>query len=134
MFVPRDQRKALFDIDVTTKFDNAYGNIHISRLAEMYLIRAESNFRLNSAIGTTPLADVNRIRNRVGLPSLLEVTLANILKERKLELAFEVFILHDAKRLQNNVGTLPFNSNKLVYPIPDREIRVNSSLVQNAGY
>ena len=134
LYEPGDQRKSLFDIDVTTKFDNAYGNIHISRLAEMYLIRAESNFRLSSAIGVTPLADVNRIRNRVGLPSLLVVTLANILKERKLELAFEGFILHDAKRLQNNVGALLYNSTKLVYPIPDRERRVNTNLVQNAGY
>ena len=129
-----DQRLSLIDVDVSTKFDNAYGNVHISRLAEMYLTRAESNFRLGSAVGATPLDDVNRIRNRVGLPSLLVVSLANILKERKLELAFEGFALHDAKRLQNNVGALPFNSTKLVYPIPDREIRVNSSLVQNAGY
>ena len=134
LYEPGDQRKSLFDIDVTTKFDNAYGNIHISRLAEMYLIRAESNFRLSSAIGVTPLADVNRIRNRAGLPSLLVVTLANILKERKLELAFEGFVLHDAKRLQNNVGALLYNSTKLVYPIPDRERRVNTNLVQNAGY
>lgn len=134
LYEPGDQRKDLFDIDVTTKFDNAYGNVHISRLAEMYLIRAEGNFRLNTTVGATPLADINRIRNRVGLPSLLTVTLANILKERKLELAFEGFALHDAKRLQNNVGSLPFNSPKLIYPIPDREIRVNSSLVQNAGY
>ena len=126
-----DQRKSLFDVDVTTKFDNAYGNVHISRLAEMYLIRAESNFRLVSVVGATPLEDVNRIRNRAGLPNLLVVTLADILKERRLELAFEGFILHDAKRLQNNVAGLPYNSLKLVYPIPDREIRVNSSLVQN---
>ena len=129
-----DQRLSLIDVDVTTKFDNAYGNVHISRLAEMYLTRAESNFRLGSAVGATALDDINKIRNRVGLPSLLVVTLANILKERRLELAFEGFALHDAKRLQNNVGALPFNSTKLIYPIPDREIRVNSSLVQNAGY
>ena len=100
----------------------------------MYLIRAESNFRLVSAVGALPTDDVNTIRNRAGLPSLLVVSLADILKERRVELAFEGFILHDAKRLQNNVGALPFSSNKLVYPIPDREIRVNSKLVQNAGY
>ena len=129
-----DQKKSLFDVDVSTKFDNAYGNVHISRLAEMYLTRAECNFRLGSSVGATPLADVNRIRNRASLPSLLVVTLANILKEKKLELAFEGFALHGTKRLQNNVGALPFNSTKLIYPIPDREIRVNSSLVQNAGY
>lgn len=47
---------------------------------------------------------------------MLTVTLVNILKERKLELAFEGFALHDAKRLQNNVGALPYNSTKLIYP------------------
>ena len=138
LYEPGDKRKALFYNDggsfYTGKFENRYGNIHVSRLAEMYLIRAESNFRLVSVVGATPLDDVNRIRNRAGLPSLLIVGLADILKERRLELAFEGFILHDAKRLQNNVGALPYNSTKLVYPIPDREIRVNSNLVQNAGY
>ena len=134
LYEPGDQRKALIDVDVTTKYDNAYGNVHISRLAEMYLIRAECNFRLSSVVGATALADVNRIRNRAGLPSLLVVTLADILKERKIELSFEGFVLHDAKRLQNNVGALLYNSTKLVYPIPDRERRVNTNLVQNAGY
>ncbi len=133
-----DQRKALFYNDggsiYTGKFENAYGNVHVSRLAEMYLIRAESNFRLISAVGAAPLDDINTTRNRAGLSSLLVVGLADILQERRVELAFEGFILHDSKRLKNNIGSLPYNSNKLVYPIPDREIRVNSSLVQNAGY
>ena len=133
-----DQRKTLFYDNggsiFTGKFENAYGNVHVSRLAEMFLIRAESNFRLASGVGDLPLNDVNLIRNRAGLPSLLVVGLADILKERKLELAFEGFALHDAKRLQNNVGTLTYNFTKLVYPIPDRELRVNSSLVQNTGY
>jgi len=133
-----DQRTNLFYNNggtvYTGKFENGYGNVHVSRLAEMYLIRAEGNFRLSTVVGATPVADVNKIRNRVGLPSLLMVTLADILKERKLELAFEGFALHDAKRLQNNIGTLPYNSSKLIYPIPDREIKVNNKLVQNAGY
>ena len=30
----------------------------------MYLIRAESNFRLNTAVGNTPLNDINIIRTR----------------------------------------------------------------------
>ena len=61
--------KNLFDVDITTKFDNAYGNVHASRLAEMYLTRAKCNFRLGSALGATALADIDTIRNRVGLPS-----------------------------------------------------------------
>ena len=120
----------------TGKFDYVYGNVHIIRLAELYLIRAEANFRINTSVGAFPADDINRIRERVGLPdySAEELTLAKILKERKLELAFEGFTLHDIKRLKGNVGSLAWNSPKLVYPIPLREIRVNPNLTQNEGY
>ncbi len=120
----------------TGKFDNVYGNVHIIRLAEMYLIRAEANFRLATSVGATPLADINKIRERVLLPdfTMTQLTLASILKERKLELAFEGFSLYDAKRNKTPIGLLPYNSPKLVYPIPKREIIVNPNLVQNEGY
>jgi starch-binding outer membrane protein, SusD/RagB family len=138
LYEPADQRLDLFYIDGGSvycgKFENTYGNVHIIRYAEMYLIRAEANFRAGSSVGASPLSDVNRIRNRVGLSSLSTVTLSDILKERKLELAFEGFTLHDVKRTQGTVGTLAWNSPKLIYPIPDREIRVNPNLTQNEGY
>jgi hypothetical protein len=118
----------------TQKFQNRFGNVTIIRLAEMYLIRAEGNFRGSTNVGATPLADVNRIRNRAGLANLGAVTLNDILNERKLELAFEGFNLHDNKRLQRNMGPLAWNSPKLVFPIPQREIIVNPNLVQNEGY
>lgn len=122
------------------KFDNVYGNVHIIRLAEMYLIRAEANSRLNTSIGASPDDDVNIIRNRAGLNSLSNVTLDDILKERKIELSFEGFTLHDIKRLGVSTGYftggggLPFNSPKLVFPIPKRDRIVNPNLTQNEGY
>lgn len=102
----------------------------------MYLIRAECNVRLAPAApigGVTPLQDLATVRSRAGLTTLT-ATLANILNERKLEFAFEGFALHDAKRTQTNIGSLPWNSNKLVFPIPQREIDANTKLVQNPGY
>jgi starch-binding outer membrane protein, SusD/RagB family len=131
-----DRLNLFYDIGsiYTGKFENAAGNVHVTRLAEMYLIRAEANFRLGSSVGATSLADINTIRTRVLLTPLATVTLPAILKERKLELSFEGFTLHDVKRLQGTVGALPWNSPKLIYPIPDREIKVNSSLTQNEGY
>jgi hypothetical protein len=42
--------------------------------------------------------------------------------------------MHDAKRTQTNIGSLPWNSPKLVFPIPQREIDANTKLVQNADY
>ena len=138
LYDPTDDRLNMFyDLSgsiYSGKFENAAGNVHVTRLAEMYLIRAEGNFRLSTSVGATPLSDINRIRARVLLTPLVSVTLANILKERKLELSFEGFTLHDVKRLQGTVGALPWNSPKLIYPIPDREIKVNSKLTQNAGY
>ena len=133
-----DDRLNLFYTDAgsvyTGKFENSYGNVHVTRLAEMYLVRAESNFRLGTNVGASPLADINTIRARVLLPALTTVALADILKERKLELSFEGFTLHDLKRLKGSTGTLAWNAAKLVFPIPDREIKVNSKLTQNAGY
>ena len=77
---------------------------------------------------------MNAIRTRAGLPALTAVTLAGILKERRLELAFEGQFLPDVKRLQTSVGALAWNSPKLVMPIPQREMDVNKNLVQNEGY
>lgn len=120
----------------TSKFANSFGNVSIIRLAEMYLIRAECNARLAPFApigGQTPLQDLAVVRSRANLTTTT-ATLADILFERKLELAFEGFALHDAKRTQTNIGSLSWNSNKLVFPIPQREMDANKALVQNAGY
>jgi starch-binding outer membrane protein, SusD/RagB family len=140
-----DERRAFFFIDGdgvrrTSKwrFGAAQGmNIPVVRLAEMYLTRAEANFRGGTTIGATPLADVNRIRVRAGLLPLLVLTLDDILRERRLELAFEGHRLFDAKRAQETLNTtpaIPWNHNRLVYPIPEREMDTNPELVQNPGY
>ena len=111
-----------------------FGDVPVIRLAEMYLTRAEANFRNTTSVGATPLADVNIIRARAGLAPLTTVNLAAIVKERTLELAFEGHNLHDVKRLQTAVGTFAWNSPKLIMPIPQREMDVNKKLVQNTGY
>lgn len=124
----------------TTKHDVQNGNVKLFRLAEMYLIRAEGNFRAGTSTGATPLADINRIRGRAKLPPLAAVTAANILKERQLELAFEGFRLHDLKRNQGSTidpvtgAAIAWNSPRLVFPIPLRETNANPNLVQNEGY
>lgn len=133
-----DIRKTFFALsggnNYTRKHLDRYGNVPVIRLAEMYLTRAEANFRNNTAVGATPLSDINLIRTRVGLPALTSLTLDAITKERYLELAFEGHNLPEAKRLQKSVGALNWNSPKLILPIPQREMDVNKSLVQNEGY
>ena len=135
-----DDRLKLFntsngpDAALTLKFDNTHGNIHLIRLAEMYLTRAEGNFRAGTSVGATPLADINQVRARVALAPLTMVSLTTILNERHLELAFEGFLLHDLKRNASSVSSLPYNSPKLIFPIPQRETDLNSNLAQNTGY
>jgi starch-binding outer membrane protein, SusD/RagB family len=127
----------------TAKWARRIGNIPLIRLAEMYLTRAEGNFRAGGTpIGTTALADINRLRNRAGAKLYTTMDLATILKERRLELAFEGHWIHDIKRNKqtiikkdgNGTRTWVFSSPKLVFPIPLREIDANKNLVQNEGY
>jgi starch-binding outer membrane protein, SusD/RagB family len=118
----------------TNKFLDRFGDVPVVRLAEMYLTRAEANFRLGTTVGAAPLADINIIRARANAPALTAVTLADILRERRLELAFEGHAIHDVKRTGGTVGTLPFSSPKLILPVPQRERDVNTNLTQNDGY
>jgi hypothetical protein len=112
-----------------------FGNVPLVRTAEMYLTRAEANFRLGTSVGDTPLNDVNRIRNRAGLANLTSLNgIGDILNERYLELAFEGSRLHDVKRTRGSQSGTPWNSPKLIFPIPQSEIDTNKSLTQNEGY
>lgn len=125
---------------LTRKHLDRFGHVPVIRLAEAYLTRAEANFRLNTNVGATPVADINVIRNRVGLANVASTTLDNILRERQLELAFEGHYLHDLKRNRlstpgSNLTNGPaWNSPRLVMPVPQREMDVNKNLVQNTGY
>jgi hypothetical protein len=146
LFEATDDRQTMYQDSAvnggyyTNKYDVLYGNIKLIRLDEMYLIRAEANFRAGTKTGATPLADVNTIRQRVNLPPLNTATLAAILKERNLELAFEGFRLFDLKRNQESTTdpitgtTIPWNASRLIFPIPLRETNANPNLSQNAGY
>jgi len=117
------------------KWKQRYKNLSIMRLAELYLTRAECNFRLASSEGATVLSDVSTVRSRVGLTTIAgDIDLGFILKERKLELAHEGQAIQDAKRLKKTVDAFPFNDNKLVFPIPLREMNANPNLKQNPGY
>jgi tetratricopeptide (TPR) repeat protein len=118
----------------TGKWKDPYSNYLVMRLTEMHLIRAECNFRLGTTTGTTPLEDINLIRTRAKATPLATISLPSILQERRLEMAFEGFGIHDVRRIQGTIGGLAWNSPKLVLPIPLRELNVNTALEQNTGY
>ncbi|WP_159638421.1 RagB/SusD family nutrient uptake outer membrane protein [Sphingobacterium composti Ten et al. 2007 non Yoo et al. 2007] len=67
------------------------------RLAELYLISAEASLELNKA-QTEVASYINAIRNRAGIQPLTQVTLNDIIQERRVELAFEDHRYWDLKR------------------------------------
>jgi starch-binding outer membrane protein, SusD/RagB family len=126
---------------LTQKHLDRYGHVPVIRLAEMYLTRAEANFRLGTSLGDSPLNDINAIRDRAGLAALSSIASVNeILNERRFELAFEGHLLHDLKRTRstaagsNNTNGPTWDSQRLIFPIPQREMDVNVNLIQNEIY
>jgi hypothetical protein len=114
-------------------------NVHVLRLAEQYLIRAEANARLNASPATVQ-ADINAIRKRAGLADL-DVTVISqaalleaILQERRVELAFEGHRFADLRRHGKAESVLALAQHRLLWPIPQYETDVNERLDQNPGY
>ncbi|MCC5929073.1 MAG: RagB/SusD family nutrient uptake outer membrane protein [Cyclobacteriaceae bacterium] len=156
---PEDKRALIeFDPDVSrliyypTKYNKLGGinNMHILRMAEMYLNRAEA-YAGNGMI-TEGLADLNVILNRAGLESIeintqIELALA-IEKERLIEFMQEghrwfdlmrtgrtVDVINNLTRLQSPGALLSLsNPDRQVFPIPTIEMDVNFNLVQNSAY
>jgi starch-binding outer membrane protein, SusD/RagB family len=119
----------------TLKYTTRYKVVPVVRLAEMYLTRGEANLRGGVLIGgVTPLQDINTVRERSGASTLATVTAADFAPERFRELAFEGDKFWTKKRLKLNIGSLPYNADVLVFPIPEREKDVNGLLEQNPGY
>ncbi len=151
-----DVRRQLYELGTTgrgtaeievTKFFGRSGqvnldNIPVFRISEMYLNRAEANYRLGNA--ATALTDLNAIRTRAGLRAATglsgDALLNEILRQRRLEFAFEGQRWFDLKRLGRDVvkaapvQTLAYSDFRILAPIPTREIQANSNLKQNFGY
>lgn len=151
-----DVRRSLYELGTAgrgtaeiecTKFLGRSGqvnldNIPVIRVSEMYLNRAEALAKSGNQVGA--LADLNVIRTRAGLPAATALTgkelTDEILKQRRLELAFEGHRFFDLKRLGLDivkaapVQNLNFTDFRLLAPIPTREIQANANLKQNTGY
>jgi len=130
----------------TTKFDDGNtlsDNAPIIRITELYLIRAEANLKAGTSTGATPLSDINTLRNRAGLDALDAVTIEDIVRERRKELAFEgghrrSDLLRNGMSLrrsgQPNEDVSNLGDPRTIFPIPTREIDLNPNLEQNPGY
>lgn len=149
---PQDERAALAAAFAgSTSYGNKYEQIGggdddviVLRLAEMYLIRAEANARLGNL--DDAIEDVNRIRDRAGVEDLpaevdeqAEVLVA-VLEERRRELFYEGHRFYDLRRFGDvpevaaMLVALNLTGDRLLFPLPQRELDANSALTQNPGY
>lgn len=131
----------------TKKYSDPSGNgahpYYILRLSEMYLIVAEADVTANPA---NALTNLNLVRRNRGLGELSTITLDNIIKERRVEFAFENLRWMDMRRTPS--ATNPSKSmaavfleakgrsvNDEIYPIPQSAINTNPQLLpNNPGY
>lgn len=123
--------------DIETGTDNVY----VLRLAEMYLIRAEAEIKLQ---GNTDQirSDINAIRQRAGL---IPITISDydalfneVETQRRKEFAFEGHRWFDLVRTGRAIAVLEnvTNVNQTLFPIPLNEILANDhpGMYQNPGY
>lgn len=135
------------------KFPSKFNSIIKLRLADILLLKAEAYVALGNLQAAADI--VRTIRARVNLPPLSasvtgnqEAMLDAVLNERRLELAFEGqrwFDLVRTGRVFSVLNTLndrdegrlpmdPVTEETTLLPLPQSEIDINPSLVQNPGY
>ncbi len=113
--------------------------VHHLRLAEVYLNRAEAKAKSGDDGGA--LTDLNTIHQRAGLPALSGLTGQSlfdaILKERRLELAFEGHVGYDYFRngLPMVRSYTSFNSNPITVNATDAKVvlRISSDVLAENG-
>lgn len=141
-----DQRRAWTIRNATAtrfyvaKYRSATGteHLHVIRLAEVLLIKAESQARQGKL--AEAIATLNPIRQRAGLAPLALGTMTQqqvidaIVLERRLELAFEGDRWHDLNRLGITAQVMGIPAYQTLYPIPQGEMDVAQGLDQNPGY
>ena len=129
-------------------------NVPVIRIAEVYLIRAEAQGTLGSPVFNmaAALADLKAIKFRrytdyTGSAQEIadniadQATLyAEILRQRRIELAFEGHRFFDLKRLGRDLvkvphyNTVAFTDTRILAPILQADVDGNPLLKQNLGY
>ena len=141
---------------------SAGNNTYLMRYAEVLLIEAEAVLGNGSSTSdAAALGPLNKIRRRAGLIPLTSVTKDNILRERRIELAFEGSRFWDLRRWKTAASELNapitgwtisqssavgYYQTRVIYnqtfiaprdylwPIQTGAFRVNTNLVQNPGW
>lgn len=115
-------------------------HVHVIRLAEIVLIKAEALARLNRL--PEAVAQYNKVRIRAGLAphtfttQTQQAVVDAIELERRLELAFEGDRWPDLNRLGKAIAVkgIADRPGQALLPIPLRDTRTSPNLTQNPGY
>jgi hypothetical protein len=121
------------------KYTKLATNTKVIRYEEIVLNYAEALLETGDAAGA--LIQINRIAAQRGAAAYTAGTKANVLLERRKELAFEGFRFDDLVRNGQGIPTNPklttaraYGNSNLAFPIPQSEINGNTVMRQNAGY
>jgi hypothetical protein len=127
-------KKYEVDVNAQEQGNLQHNDYVLFRYADVVLMKCEALVR-NGQSGN---AEIGLVRNRVGALNDRPATLANILDERLLELAWEGHRRQDLVRFgQYNkaIGDRPATGNYLnVFPIHEDVMSLNNKLTQNPGY
>lgn len=114
-------------------------NLRVLKYSDILLIRAESAFALG--MNAEALNRINEIRSRAGLTQLSSLTMNDIWKERRWEMAmehdrwFDLIRTRQAQSALAAVGKTFVPGKHELFPIPqDQIITSNGALLQNPGY
>ncbi|ERJ58720.1 RagB/SusD family nutrient uptake outer membrane protein [Sphingobacterium paucimobilis] len=139
-FSTSDKRRAISIVNISgTDCINKYPSgqtgrdpVILSRIAEMYLISAEAQGRVNG------LSRLNELRAVRGLSPVAFGSdtdyLDAIIKERRLEFLGENMRYNDLTRTDKAIQTLHLLPHQTVLPIPGRELQNNTNITPNEGY
>jgi starch-binding outer membrane protein, SusD/RagB family len=126
---------------------NEKDELKVVRFAEMHLIAAEAYYNKSDEVNATKYLNNIAIQREPGFAgySSKGVNLfADILNERRKELAFEGHRFWDLARLKLPIvrsnyyptaaRAIPADDNRRIQPIPQTELDANKAITQNPGY
>jgi starch-binding outer membrane protein, SusD/RagB family len=122
------------------KFPTTEGaeDLHVIRLGEVLLNKAEAQARQGKLAEALATVNLLRVRARVTplvLGALTQQQVVDaILLERRRELAFEGDRWPDLVRTDRAISVLGIPAFRTLFPIPQNEIDVAPTIIQNSGY
>lgn len=149
-----DARKDLYELWETNddplpygvkKFGGIDNDVIVIRASEVVLNKIEALYYTNPSLALTELVDwIQTYRDaEYTFSGTGQELLDEILKQRRIELAFEGHRYFDMNRYQLDIQKgencainceMPFSDYRRVFPIPLNEMNTNSAMVQNPAY